>query len=35
MESKRNETFGIVIFWKIIILEAWRSSQKILEEPRR
>ena len=19
-----NETFGIVIFWKIIILEAWR-----------
>ena len=34
-ESKRNETFGIVIFWKNIILEAWRSSQKILEEPRR
>ena len=34
-ESKRNETFGNVIFWKIIILEAWRSSQKILEEPRR
>ena len=35
MESKQNETFGIVIFWKNIILEAWRSSQKILEEPRR
>ena len=35
MESKRNETFDIVIFWKNIILEAWRSSQKILEEPRR
>ena len=34
-ESKRNETFGIVIFWKIIILEAWRSSQKTLEELRR
>ena len=34
-ESKQNETFGNVIFWKIIILEAWRSSQKILEEPRR
>ena len=34
-ESKWNETFGIVIFWKIIILEAWRSSQKILEVPRR
>ena len=34
-ESKRNETFGIVIFWKNIILEAWRSSQKTLEEPRR
>ena len=35
MESKQNETFGIVIFWKIIILEAWRSSQKTLKEPRR
>ena len=34
-ESKRNETFGIVFFWKIIIQEAWRSSQKILEVPRR
>ena len=34
-ESKQNETFGNMIFWKIIILEAWRSSQKILEEPRR
>ena len=34
-ESKRNETFGIVIFWKNIILEAWRSSQKILEDSTR
>ena len=34
-ESKWNETFGIVIFWKNVILEAWRSSQKTLEEPRR
>ena len=34
-ESKQNENFDIVIFWKNIILEAWRSSQKILEEPRR
>ena len=34
-ESKRNETFGNVIFWKIIILETWSSRQKILEEPRR
>ena len=34
-ESKRNETFANVIFWKIIILEAWRSSQMILEDPRR
>ena len=33
-ESKRNETFGTVIFWKIIILETWSSHQKILEEPR-
>ena len=34
-ESKRNETFGSVIFWKIIILETWNSRQKILEEARR
>ena len=34
-ESKRNETIGIVIFWKNIIPEAWRSSQMTLEEPRR
>ena len=34
-ESKQNETFDNVIFWKNIILEACRSSQKILEEPRR
>ena len=23
MESKQNETFGNMIFWKIIILETW------------
>ena len=34
-ESKRNETFGSVIFGKIMILETWSSSQKILEEARR
>ena len=34
-KSKGNETFGIVIFWKNIILETWSSRQKILEEPRR
>ena len=34
-ESKRNETFGSVIFGKNIILETWSSSQKILEEARR
>ena len=30
-ESKRKETFGNVIFWKIIILETRSSRQKILE----
>ena len=35
MESKQNETFGNMIFWKIIILEAWRLSQKTLEEATR
>ena len=35
MESKRNETFGSVIFWKNMILETWSSRQKILEEARR
>ena len=34
-ESKRNETFGSVIFWKNIILESWSPRQKILEDPRR
>ena len=29
-ESKWNETFGNVIFWKIMILETWSSRQKIL-----
>ena len=34
-ESKRNETFGIVIFGKNRILETWSARQKIFEEPRR
>ena len=34
-ESKRNETFDSVIFWKNMILETWSSRQKILEEARR
>ena len=34
-ESKRNETFGIVILWKNINLETWISRQKTLEEARR
>ena len=34
-ESKRNETFGNVIFWKNIILKTWSSSQKILEDSTR
>ena len=34
-ESKQNETFGSVIFWKNMILETWSSRQKILEEARR
>ena len=34
-ESKRNETFGSVIFGKNIILETWSLHQKILEEARR
>ena len=31
-ESKRNETFGSVIFWKNMILETSSPRQKILEE---
>ena len=34
-ESKWNETFGSVIFWKNMILETWSSRQKILEEATR
>ena len=34
-ESKRNETFGSVIFWKNMILETWSSRQKILEAATR
>ena len=32
MESKRNETFGSVIFWKNMIRETWSSRQKSLKE---
>ena len=35
MESKRNETFGNVIFWKINTQETWSSRQKTLEEATR
>ena len=31
-ESKWNETFGIVIFWKNITQETWSSHQKSLKE---
>ena len=34
-ESKRNETFGNVIFGKNSILETWSSSEKILEDSTR
>ena len=34
-ESKRNETFGNVMFWKNIILETWCSSQNILKDSTR
>ena len=34
-ESKRNETFGSVIFTKNMIRETWSSRQKILEESTR
>ena len=34
-ESKRNETFGNVIFWKNITQEIWSSHQKTLEEATR
>ena len=34
-ESKGNETFGIVIFWKNITQETWNSHQKSLEEAKR
>ena len=35
MESKRNETFGSVIFRKNMIRETWSSCQKITEEATR
>ena len=34
-ESKRNETFGSVIFWKNMILETWSTRQKILKAATR
>ena len=34
-ESKRNETFGNVIFWKNITQETWSSRQKTLKEATR
>ena len=34
-ESKRNETFGSVIFWKIMIQETWSASQGIIEGATR
>ena len=34
-ESKRNKTFGNVIFGKNIILENWSLRHKIPEEARR
>ena len=34
-ESKRNETFGIVILGKNITQETWSSCQKSLEEATR
>ena len=35
MESKWNETFGIVIFWENIILEGWSRRQGSFEEAMR
>ena len=35
MESKRNETFGSVIFGKNITHETWSSRHKSLEEATR
>ena len=34
-ESKRNETFGSVIFGKDMIRETWSSSQGRFEDARR
>ena len=35
MESKRNETFGSVIFGKIMIQETWSASRGVIEEATR
>ena len=34
-ESKRNETFGSVIFGKIMIQETWSASRGVIEEATR
>ena len=34
-ESKRNETFGSVIFGKIMIQEIWSASREVIEEATR
>ena len=34
-ESKRNETFGSMIFGKDVIRETWSSSQGRFDEARR
>ena len=34
-ESKQNETFDSVIFWKNMILETWSSRQRSFEEATR
>ena len=35
MESKRNETFGKVIFGKKAIRETWSASRGVIEEATR
>ena len=35
MESKRNETFGSVIFGTNVIQRTWSASQEVVEAPTR
>ena len=35
MESKRNETFGSVIFGTNVIQRTWSASQEVAEAPMR